>query len=665
MAFVDDKSVKTIRLAATCIRGRIVSLSQVLFHILIFGLTHCVAISRRGASCHNLRPRILGCDKALTWWLTSILVGCSNPTPDLPSRVRDEHSSTASAAKSYPELVQRDLRTPTNIRFENCERFPGFTFDNGGTHPQGTILETLGGGVAAIDFDRDGWPDLCFAAGGRFSREEIPTLQSRLPIRLFRNQQQPAEGWDDVTDQASLVGFELFSLGVAAADVNHDGFTDLCVTGYGPMRLYQNQGDGTFLECAEASGLQDHRFTTSAGWGDLNADGVLDLYVCHYVVWDPAAEKECQKRKTNPLDICGPKSFESESDHVFLGLGDGTFRDATTEIGLQPGGKGLGVVVGDVDRDGDVDVYVANDTTANFLYLNDGHGRLEEVGALNGVAYDENGRPTGSMGVALADYDNDGLPDLWTTNFEFEALALYRNMGRAQFHLVSRQAGVTAMHGEYVSWGTAFADFNCDGNLDIVVANGHLPDYVPQERLSQLPFLLVNDGRKRFNFAQSAAGDYLSTRHSARGLAIVDINRDGQLDVVLSHLSEPACVLRNTTAAAGSTLQVTLVGRDSNRDGWGASAVLETSIGSRLQQLSGGGSYLSTSEPVLHWGFPDGTVLQRLTVFWPSGTVQVMESLPKSTEMTPTYRLTIIEPANDNTALFQGTDVDGIDRPKL
>lgn len=578
---------------------------------------------------------------ALLAGFIATLISCSGRVPSAPPRPAPQKSNTELASPG-PQMQPPDTRPLTAIRFENCEKPTVFSFNNGGEHPQGSILETLGGGVAVLDFDRDGWPDLCFAAGGEYVTDGSAHSLVGTPVSLFQNQKEPGGCWEAVGRQAGFDDRELFSLGVAAADFDNDGFTDVCVTGYGPIRLYQNQGDGTFRECASSCALRDSGFTASAAWCDVNADGALDLYVCHYVAWDLEKEIECRGRRKDPSEICGPKNFLAESDRLFLGVGDGTFQDGTTLFGLQPGGKGLGVVAADVDLDGDVDVYVANDTTANFLYLNDGRGRFEEAGALHGVAYDENGRPQGSMGVAIADYDNDGLPDLWTTNFEFEALALYRNMGHAQFHLVSRPVGVTAMHGTFVSWGTAFADLDCDGDLDILVANGHLPDYVPRDRLAQPPFLLVNDGR-RFSWARSPADSYFSTDHTGRGLAVVDVNRDGRLDLVVSHLSEPATVLRNTTATEGTTLQISLVGRDSNRDALGANALLETSNGTFLRQMSGGGSYLSTSEALLCWGLAPETVLKKLTLTWPSGKVQTVDRLPDVGRNSSDVRLVIVE----------------------
>lgn len=542
------------------------------------------------------------------------------PTPSITSPA-SPHQPTHKGAVAVNDVA-------TRITFET--RSVPAEFNNGRSTGIEGILETLGGGVAAIDYDRDGWPDLFFAGGGLLAGEMIIGAASR----LLRG--GAASDWSRTAElPARIAQSPVYSHGCAAADFNNDGFVDLLLTGYGGVQLFENQGDGTFAECAAKYGIADSGWSTGAGWGDLNGDGVLDLYLAHYVEWTLAAHRKSIATAINKSEVFGPKYFAAMNDRAFLGNGDGTFREASADLGIQPGGKGLGVVLGDVDLDHDVDIYVVNDTTENFLYLNDGTGHFQEVGALNGAAFDDDGRPTGSMGGAFGDFDGDGLPDLWTTNFEEESLALYRNMGQSQFHYTSRTAGATAIGSQYVGWGTSFDDFDRDGDLDVVVSTGHLPGYVPEEKLVQLPLLLLNNahGRlERARFAASSAGnagakEYFSQPHQGRGLAVGDLNRDGQLDLVLSHLSGPAAVLLNGTPDGNHALQVTLVGTQSNRDAIGAFAVLETTAGTQLRVVMGGGSYLSHSELSLHWGYPHGTQLKRLTIHWPAGHAQVVDQL--------------------------------------
>jgi hypothetical protein len=408
-----------------------------------------------------------GCDRARP----------APPGPALPVSL----SSAAGKAARISIADDAELEPVTGIVFREL-KLDDVHYDNGNSAGFDTILETLGGGVAVLDYDRDGWLDLLFPGGGRFSSGADDFTLGAAP-RLLRG--GGGSSWLPVESSAGLTQSAPYSHGCAAADFDSDGFVDLFITGYRGVLLFRNQGDGTFVECAAPSGIVDSGWSTGAAWGDLDGDGALDLYLVRYVEWSLAAHRVCVAGIATPAEICGPKHFPAADDRIYLSRGDGTFADAGANLGLQPGGKGLSVVLGDVDLDGDLDAYVANDTTENFLYLNDGHGQLREVGVLHGVAFDEDGLPTGSMGVALADYDGDGLPDLWTTNFEFEALALYRNLGTGRFHYVSRPAGVAAIGDEFVGWGTAFVDLDRDGDLDVVVSNGHLPKYPRAGNLAQ------------------------------------------------------------------------------------------------------------------------------------------------------------------------------------
>ena len=496
-------------------------------------------------------------------------------------------------------------------------------YRNGREANEYSILESLGGGVAMFDYDRDGKLDLFFPQGGKLG----PSRQiAGHPSVLWRN----VDGlrFVEVGQLAGVDSADVYTHGCSAADYDNDGFPDLLVTGYGGLHLFRNQGDGTMVELGREVGLHDELWSSSAAWGDLNGDSNLDLYVAHYVNWSWDNNPACVGGDPPVQDVCPPKMFEGLTDIVYYSDGDGSFRDATSEAGIVPEGKGLGVLIVDVDNDIDLDVYVANDTTPNFMYMNDGSGKFSEVGLISGTAVDDRGIANGSMGVAALDHDSNGLLDLWVANFEKETFALYRNEGTANFTHVSESAGISALGQLYVGFGTVAGDFDRDGDDDLAVANGHVMYYGSGSSGPQAALLLTKDSKGNFQRVEFSPESYFSQLRWGRGLAAGDLDNDGDLDFVFTNTNEPAAILSNEIAPTGDWLSLRLVGIASSRDAIGARAVLHTSSGDYLKVVYGGGSYLSQSDYRLFWGIRPDAEVQSITIHWPSGVVQEIRSPP-------------------------------------
>ena len=503
-----------------------------------------------------------------------------------------------------------------------------FTYRNGEEADLYTILESVGGGVAMIDYDGDGLLDLFFTGGGYFDGKQIKGR----PCRLYKN----LGDWKfrDVTAETGLDKIDFYTHGCAVADYDRDGFPDLLVTGYGRVALFHNElhdGRRCFVETTAKAGLHDNSWSTSAGWADLTGSGYPDLYVCHYVDWSFANNPICLPKVAGPdRDVCAPQYFKPLVHALYHNNGDGTFRDVTAEQHLRNDGCGLGVVLADFLGDGRPHIYVANDATNNHLYLNR-NGRLEEKGAAAGVAVDEHGMYNGSMGVDAADYDGSGRASLFVTTFQGEVHALYQNLGRERFAYQSQAAGLAALGRSYVGFGTAFLDVDNDGWEDQFIVNGHVLRWPLGSTVKQLPVLLRNTevhGRRVFQDYRSRGGPFFTTPAVGRGLAVGDLNNRGWPDVVVSNTNSPAVLLRNEASAGNPArwLGVKLVGRG-NRDVAGTTAILEGD-GRRLTRfVKGGGGYLSSSDRRLLFGLGASGTFRRLTVQWSWGKEQSWEDL--------------------------------------
>ncbi len=584
-------------------------------------------------------------DRRLTYILILLLIvsGCggdARPTIEPTDALHNEPPrSTDSNGGS-----EQSSDVTSSIFFEDSTATSGVDFTNTNGEEAGhfSIVESLGGGVGILDLDRDGNDDIWLPGGGTLGADIQPAGQRN---GLFRN----TGNWrfDDISADAGVSQSAFFSHGVASGDFDNDGFTDTLITGYGGLQLFHNLGDGTFEEIGIACGLTDTSWSSSAAWGDITGDGVLDLYVAHYVNWSPENHPFCPGPKEPLREVCPPREFEGLPDTFYTGSDSGIFEDVSTQFGLKNDGKGLGVLIADFNHDQKPDIYVTNDTVSNTLYQNDRGTSFSDVSLASGASLSGRGVPDGSMGVQLLDFDNNGSFDIWVANYERESSALYQGQADMLFRHVSNRMGVTAVGSMFVGWGTVCFDADHDGDEDVLVSNGHVIRYPRASPLRQTPLFFENLAGKRFRNVADHAGEYMCQPHMARGSAIADLDNDGDMDIVVMHTGERTSLLQNT-CRSGSYLTIELIGRSSSRDAVGAVVQLTAGGKKTVRQWVGGGSYASTSTRRLHFGFDSSDAIEQVEIRWPSGVVQILSGVTANTCITVIESRDPIIPGGEN-----------------
>jgi hypothetical protein len=517
-------------------------------------------------------------------------------------------------------------------KFTDITSAVGVHFQHSASHTSRKyLLETMAPGVALFDFDNDGRLDIFVTNGAPLAD---PTPKGTIPQktgpeywnRLYR--QKPDGSFEDVTEKAGVQGVG-YGMGVAVGDYDNDGYEDLFVTAYGGNRLYHNNGNGTFTDVTEAAGLGGSGWSSSAAWVDLDNDGLLDLVVVRYVTWD-FSDIWCGPPPPALRVYCHPDSFPPISILAYHNDGNGHFTEVAQKIGLSKPAKGLGIALADYDRDGHIDILIANDSWPEFLFHNKGNGTFEEVGLAAEVALDGDGRTFAGMGVDFADYNNDGFPDLVVDDLANQMYALYLNNGDGTFNYASYATGISRMTLLHSGWGIRFIDYDNDGWKDILIAQGHDLDTIektnPQLHYREPMMLLRNTG-KGFVDVSADSGPLFHEAWVGRGMAIGDIDNDGRIDAVVATNGGPLHIIHNETPTSNHWLTLKLVGHRSNRDGIGAEVKLLTAKGPQWVTASTASSYLSSSDKRVHFGLGAERVARLIEIRWPSGIVQTLKDV--------------------------------------
>lgn len=562
-----------------------------------------------------------GCEKPDS---NPLPAAASQPSSSVPAREGDDSSTNADAWGRNVTKEPNPRPSRDDDWFEDVTAKTGirFTYRNGREADEYTLLETVGGGAALLDFDQDGDLDIFLTGGGQFTGN--PLQVKGWPHAFFRNE----GNWrfTDDTEHVGLASAGDYSMGCAVGDYNRDGFPDLYVTCYGKDELWKNENGRYFVNVTMEAELNFSGWSTGAAWADYDGDGHLDLYVAGYADWSPETrESWCGDKANQVRDCCGPGVYAGAPDRLFRNRGDGKFDDVTGPAKLQQNGHGLGVLAADLNNDGWIDFYVANDTDPNNLYWGGPALPLQEGATAAGAAFSEFGESEGSMGIDVGDYNHDGTGDVWVTNFENEENSLYRSDGNGLFTHLTMGTGLGAVNRRHVGFGTGFVDFNHDGWDDLYVLNGNVFYHIGIEPHQQQAFVFQNIRGEHFENVTTNAGPYFSIPHAARGAAVGDLDSDGASDLVIVHHNSPVAVLRNRNIPR-SWIGVDLRGSPANIDGIGARVVVSFGEQKLVKWRCSGRGYLSNSDHRLLFPLTD-VEPATIEVHWPKGHHEVFSNL--------------------------------------
>jgi hypothetical protein len=557
-----------------------------------------------------------------------LLVSACHQRPEAnTSQSKEQRPASTAQATQGPQVAAPLSNSPPNggrpsgpVRFTDVTAQAGIHFrHNSGAFGKKYLPETMGSGVCVIDYDGDGWQDIFFVNSrnwpGHGSGHSYPAL--------YHNNRDGT--FTDVTQEAGLAT-ELYGLGCAVGDYDNDGHDDIYVTALDGNHLFRNLGNGRFADVTAKAGVRDSGFSTGAVWFDYDNDGRLDLFVSHYVDWSIATDQTCSLDTKNK-SYCTPELYKGQSGTLFHNKGNGVFEDVTKKAGLyDPTSKSLGIALIDVDNDGWVDLFVANDTQPNKLYRNNHNGTFTDIAVEAGVAYSDAGKKRAGMGADAADFDQSGKESLVIGNFTNESLSLYHNDGSGLFSDSSGASGIASPSANSLTFGTLFFDYDLDGLPDILAVNGHVADDIsvvqPTIHYAEPPLLFHNNGNGKFEEVTDKVGSALRQPIVGRGVAYLDFDNDGDLDLVLTTSNGPAKLLRNDNGNQNDMLRIRTIGTRSNRDGIGARITVTTNTGLHLfKMVRSGSSYLSQSELPVTFGLgkPTTNKLVSLEIVWPSG----------------------------------------------